>query len=453
MNIMHYSLGFPPFRRGGMIKYCMDLMSEEAKMGHNVYLLWPGVLKNSTNDMDVKIRKDYYIEETNVIIHSIEIINPLPVPLLNGIKEFDIFTLKKNVESIYKFLKENNIQVLHIHTLMGLPIEIIQICKKLNIKTVFTTHDYFGICPKWGLEREGNACVDDHNCLDCINCNRNALSLNKMKFLQSKFYRIFKNSYFLKILRKKNNTKLYIKENVVQVIENDDIKNRYQDLRKYYMQFLENCDIIHFNSNNTKNVYSRYIDINKNGVVIDISHGSIKERKRIRKVNDIVRFGYLGPITKHKGYFFLKKVCDELNSENQKFELHIFADCYDEAPYLKIHKPYEYNDLDDVMNKFDVLIVPSIWNETFGYTVLEALSYGIPVITTNNVGAKDLIINNKNGFISEITEFFLKNVLLNVIKTPEIISEMNRYIVSHVKIKTMKIHAKEMLEIYSLKLD
>ena len=149
----------------------------------------------------------------------------------------------------------------------------------------------------------------------------------------------------------------------------------------------------------------------------------------------------------------MKKACDELNYENQKFELHIFADCHNEAPYLKIHRPYEYNDLDNVMNKFDVLIVPSIWNETFGYTVLEALSYGIPVIATNNVGAKDLIINNKNGFISDITEIGLKNILLDIIKKPDIISEMNRYIVNHVKIKTMEFHAKEMLKIYSLKLD
>ena len=46
MNILHYSLGFPPFRRGGMIKYCMDLIGEQIKAGYNVSLIWPGEIYN-----------------------------------------------------------------------------------------------------------------------------------------------------------------------------------------------------------------------------------------------------------------------------------------------------------------------------------------------------------------------------------------------------------------------
>ena len=45
MNILHYSLGFPPYRRGGMTKYCIDLMAEQLRVGHNVAMIWPGRIK------------------------------------------------------------------------------------------------------------------------------------------------------------------------------------------------------------------------------------------------------------------------------------------------------------------------------------------------------------------------------------------------------------------------
>ena len=63
------------------------------------------------------------------------------------------------------------------------------------------------------------------------------------------------------------------------------------------------------------------------------------------------------------------------------------------------HKPYSYQELPNVMDQFDVLVTPSEWEETFGFTVLEALSYGIPVIVSDKVGAKDLILEGKNGFV------------------------------------------------------
>ena len=46
MDILHYSLGLPPFRRGGMTQYCLDLIAGQVKEGHNVTLLWPGRLYN-----------------------------------------------------------------------------------------------------------------------------------------------------------------------------------------------------------------------------------------------------------------------------------------------------------------------------------------------------------------------------------------------------------------------
>ena len=61
----------------------------------------------------------------------------------------------------------------------------------------------------------------------------------------------------------------------------------------------------------------------------------------------------------------------------------------------------------------DVVIFPTINLESFGFIVLEALSYNTPVIVSKNVGAKDLcnpnyILNNE-----EELDIILKKIINN----------------------------------------
>ena len=113
MKILHYFLGFPPYRSGGLTKYAYDLMKSQVDDGHNVIGLWPGKIEKYSAQPKLTLCK-----RTDGI-YSCELINPLPVPLDEGIKEFDAF-MKTCDEEIYtKFLYDNKIDVIHIHTLMG----------------------------------------------------------------------------------------------------------------------------------------------------------------------------------------------------------------------------------------------------------------------------------------------------------------------------------------------
>ena len=38
MRILHYALGFPPWRTGGLTKYCVDLMLTQKEQGYEVAL-------------------------------------------------------------------------------------------------------------------------------------------------------------------------------------------------------------------------------------------------------------------------------------------------------------------------------------------------------------------------------------------------------------------------------
>lgn len=55
----------------------------------------------------------------------------------------------------------------------------------------------------------------------------------------------------------------------------------------------------------------------------------------------------------------------------------------------KLIRMYLASDLFIMLSKFD----------TFGMVVLEAMAAGLPVIISSNVGAKDLVQEDKNGFI------------------------------------------------------
>lgn len=447
MRILHYSLGFPLYRTGGMTKYCMDLMETQKKMGHKVALLWPGKIKKNRNNVLIKKKR----QEKG--FDNFEIINPMPVPLLEGIREVEEFTKTTDQNVYIDFFESNEFDVIHLHTLMGLPKEFLEVAKVKGIKTIFTSHDYFGICPKVSLLYNDKICRYDKNCTNCESCNETALSLNNIRIRQSVLFRNLKKFKFINKLNKYN----YIPIKA-QVTDSDNEKNnreinndnlKYVNLRNYYMEMFSLLTKIHFNSHVTENVY-REFGVRTEGKVISISHGEIKDCRKTRDYGDKIRFGYLGPASERKGFFLLKNVLDSIEKNHKgEFELHIYSkNCFD-SDYIVAHLPYFYDEMPQVMDNIDILILPSVWYETFGFTVQEALSYGVPVMVSENVGAKDIIENYKTGVIFEANEEDLKEKILYVLeKGKAVLSDMNRNIVDNSHIKTIEEHTTEMLGFY-----
>ena len=66
---------------------------------------------------------------------------------------------------------------------MGLPKEFLEIAKLKNIKLIYTTHDYYGLCLKCSfVDTNGKVC-ENNNPVKCAKCNSiNGLS-TKMCYL------------------------------------------------------------------------------------------------------------------------------------------------------------------------------------------------------------------------------------------------------------------------------
>jgi len=459
IKILHYSLGLPPFRSGGLTKYSVDLMVSQILNGDEVSLLYPGHFSlNGKHQINV----DTSIEHMRVY----ELLNPISIPLLSGIPRPDKHLRDVDVNIYTEFLKLIDVEVIHIHTLMGLNKELISAAKKLNIKTIFTSHDYFGICPKVNLiDLDGEICTDYDNGKSCIACNANGYSKPLVTLMQSKTYRNLKNSTILKKLRAykqkliiKKNKELTKSEQVNKKRNNennDQFGPQYVKLRAYYIDILNNIDFIHYNSTVSKNAYEKYIN-NVNSKVLNITHSNIQDN-RIQKSsnsNEPLKITYIGSIEKYKGLYFLLDVAERLLANKiNNWKLNIYGknvniDTDEFKGKVNIKGTYVYDELENIFKNTDVLIVPSIWYETFGYIALEAFSYGVPVIITDLVGFKDMIVPGVTGIIIKASEDELYDNLQTIIEDREKLSHINQNIMELKNIYTMEKHTEDVMKLY-----
>jgi len=441
MRILHYSLGFPPYRSGGLTKFCVDLMEEQSRGGHEVSLLWPGKM--------LSIHRNTYIKEHKKYgeIGSFEVYNPTPISYDEGIIDIELFMAYGNKQIYKKFLNKLQVDVLHIHTLMGLHKGMLDAANELSIKMIFTAHDFFPICPKVTMYRNGVICDDIDNCSSCASCNMSALSINKIKILQSGMYRSLKDSFLIKAIRKKHRDNYLSEENSTNVRCQRTDRNRkdYKELRQYYNSLLRCMDVIHYNSTITKHVYEKYLDLRcVKTEVIAISHSNIRDCRKKKDYKDsTLRLTYLGPAGSGKGYFLIKEGLDNLwndlgkrqDFEWDNFKLNVFFAPKDKSDYMHIGERYTYSQLEKIFDETDVLIVPSVWYETFGYTVIEALSYGVPVIISGTVGARDVLQNDSGIIIEDITSVKLADTVRRLTKCK--LRRMNENILSMQKIMTI----------------
>ena len=284
---------------------------------------------------------------------SFEVMNPAPVSYDEGIVAISAFTIQGDLKVYEQFLQSVRPEVVHIHTLMGLHRNLLAAAKKMGIRTVFTAHDFFPICPKVTLFRDGMICPDADTCASCPGCNMTALSLRKIQVLQSPAYRILKDSPIVKKLRKGHRDE-YLSGQAAVGGKPIRTAEDYRKLREYYRSLLDLMDMIHYNSSVTRAVYEQYMGGRKS-ILIPITHGDIQDHRKKKKSGRPIRFTYLSAQSAAKGYFVLKSVLDELWKERQDFELNVFFKPTEDAPYIRQHERYDYAQLERIMDHTDVL--------------------------------------------------------------------------------------------------
>ena len=196
--------------------------------------------------------------------------------------------------------------------------------------------------------------------------------------------------------------------------------------RKLWKIFLKNIKIVVLN-NETKLALEKFED-NKN--IFIIPHGVDTQLfKPIKKSKSKkVRILFVGRLIKEKGINLVLELSEYFK---EKAEFVIIGDG-PEKEKVKNNKFIKY--LGSINNESklafqngisDISINTSYkidkWEEWFGLTVIEAMSSGLPVISSNCIGPRQIISDNKDGFIVEqknLNEF--KSKLSKLIDNPNL---------------------------------
>ena len=416
MNILHYSIGVFPERQGGLVRYSTDLAMEQSK-NNDVFYLIPGKL--GLFNKRLKICHDYDYNN----LHIFRIVNALPIPIYSGVNNVDLYTKSVDQQTYEVFLKNNHIDVVHLHSLMGLHIELLRAAKRLNIPILYSTHDYYGLCLITTLYRYNCICDNVHFDENCAICSKNALSYFQLSMGQSVIYKKMKNNRLVSSLRHRTLDTNQKRKANTQPLESVD----YNNLELYYRECYSLVNWFLFNSEQTKSVFEGRLG-HLPGEVSHLLLPSIcdKRKRRAFMKDGILRIGFMGESNEFKGYFLLKSSIDDLIRMGYNLELHVYNDNVDENNYIKRCGRYLSEDLDRIYDTLDIIVVPSLWLETYSFITVEAIFAGMPCIVSNRVGAKDLICNYSNGIVFDVSDKnALKSKLIEILNNSDILTTIN----------------------------
>ena len=282
-----------------------------------------------------------------------------------------IYNLKarKEFEKLLKTLDKKT-TIIHVHGwTKALSSSVFDIAFKMKFKVVLTLHDYFTACPNGGYfnYKKNEICYLKSLSTKCIKCNCDSRNYG------FKVYRIIRQFVQNKIV--KLNDKL---ENVITISEFSE-KILKQTLGK-----------------NTKiaRIYNP-IDIDENEEKVDPNKNEY--------------YLYVGRISKEKGVDLFCQAITELGLKGI-----IVGDGDEKQKLEKQYSDIEFtgwkskDEVKQYMKGARALIFPSRWYEGAPLTILEAQSFGIPVIVSEKCAGSEFVKKDKwfNG-IDELKEKLL----------------------------------------------
>jgi glycosyltransferase involved in cell wall biosynthesis len=157
-----------------------------------------------------------------------------------------------------------------------------------------------------------------------------------------------------------------------------------------------------------------------------VSDEGLNQRSRSNRV----RFLYSGAASVHKGAHLLIEAWKKLKPASAA-ELHFFGvvalpgRCLENlGSGVFLHGPVSSQRIAQEYRASSVLVFPTLC-DGFGMVIAEALSNGLPVVTTPNAGAADLVRENENGWVVPAGDSeALAERMQRCIDNPEMLEDM-----------------------------
>ncbi len=200
---------------------------------------------------------------------------------------------------------------------------------------------------------------------------------------------------------------------------------------------------------NFSNLYDRIIPVSEASRRKLLQSGVPSERMRVAKAgcppvapsSDLqsmrtslgmqtgLNVGFFGRLAPEKG---LSVLLESAASLPESITLHIFGDGplkreVEEAANRRANVRFHgfRTDVADCMGAVDAIVIPSVWEEAFPYSALEAMSVGRPVVASRIGGLPELVDQDQNGLLFEAGNASeLAAALAQLAQNPALVREM-----------------------------
>jgi len=359
MKIFYSIHQFFPTYYFGTERYLLNLSRMMQKYGHQVHIITyqPHYEEGMEKVGELYIKKYTYdsLDVTAIHIPGDQI--PISVDLSNK----DVY------DYLLKLFQAEQPDILHIAHPMRIA-SAFDAAQKLNIKTIITLTDFWVTCPKGILmKNNGIPCMGPTDGSICKKYCFPDLSLDLLKRRVKKGKEIFKAIDKL-IISAKFVADIY-KLNHYDTSKISVIRHGYN--------FFDN-----YNPHLTKSTKHDFC------------------------------FGSLGSIIPSKGAHQLIEAFKSLKLD--KIKLKIYGDTTFDPEYVSYLKKlqdgdqritfegkYSSSDTAKIYHDLDMVVQPSLWYETYPLVCVASLAYGVPIIVPDLSGARELVENNKNGYVFE----------------------------------------------------
>lgn len=312
----------------------------------------------------------------------------------------------KKIESQFKkLLKEISPDLVNFHSLEGIGANTVEIAQKAGFKTVVNLHDYSWICPNpFMLKDNGEAYTKSE--VDYEEWGRaiggweeyikSKNNQNIPEFINEKF------SYLKSILTKADlviaPSKYLAKDYMANGLSKEKFKVIPNPVDKPPFKYKP--------SPKDKLVFGHMAGYGGRGKGVDLAAKAFEELHSANARLEIwsapgvakrVDFNYLiyllrfwkSPFYILKEYYIWLKQVKRLILRNNS---------PGKVTYWPKYSPEEkYR----IFQRFDCILVPSMYRESFSLVTAEAMAFGIPVIASNRGGMVDMIKPNENGILFE----------------------------------------------------
>lgn len=339
----------------------------------------------------------------NIIIDKNEIYKKMELDIFSVFDQDAYNKSKKYNNSKINFLKPNKLTKILDEMLYWFATNILKKKNSHSYKFVFQRFNYLMQVSKLLKKNEYDRIILENHPTQYL-----ALKWNKN-------YKKYRNRYYYHCHNDINNTygcEKILKDTKKFITISDYISNNllnsYKEIKKENIFLVKNC-----------------IEIDR--IKIDTDINEIKDKFKIDKKKNIIM--YTGRLVEEKGILQIVKALSFLKTEN--FQLIIVGGAISkinvETTFVQELKKetekykdkiiftgyVEHDDIYQLYKIADVVVLPSIWNEPAGLTMLEAMASNVPLITTN-VGGINEYISEDAAILLENDEYLVENIAKNI---------------------------------------